>query len=72
MTDRWLPTVFGRQLLIKRVVVDGWPVATVSDQLGISRVAGYQWVHRDRADGLSGLEDRSSRPHQSPAGRLTR
>ena len=59
-------TVFGRQLLIKRVVVDGWPVATVSDQLGISRATGYKWVHRYRADGLSGLEDRSSRPHHSP------
>jgi transposase InsO family protein len=59
-------TVFGRQLLIKRVLVDGWPVATVSDQLGISRATGYKWVRRYRADGLPGLEDRSSRPHRSP------
>ena len=59
-------TVFSRQLLIKRVVVDGWPVATVSDQLGISRATGYKWVRRYRADGLPGLEDRSSRPHHSP------
>jgi transposase InsO family protein len=59
-------TVFGRQLLIKRVLVDGWPVTTVSDQLGISRATGYKWVRRYRADGLPGLEDRSSRPHRSP------
>jgi transposase InsO family protein len=59
-------SVFSRQLLIKRVLVDGWPVATVSDQLGISRATGYKWVRRYRADGLPGLEDRSSRPHRSP------
>ena len=59
-------SVFGRQLLVKRVIVDGWPVATVAEQLGISRATGYKWVRRYRADGLPGLEDRSSRPHRSP------
>jgi transposase InsO family protein len=51
---------------VKRVVIDDWPVATVSEQLGISRATGYKWVRRYRADGLPGLEDRSSRPHRSP------
>ena len=59
-------TVFSRQLLVKRVLIDGWPVATVAEQLGISRATGYKWVRRYRADGLPGLEDRSSRPHRSP------
>jgi transposase InsO family protein len=59
-------SVFSRQLLVKRVIVDGWPVATVAAQLGISRATGYKWVRRYRADGLPGLEDRSSRPHCSP------
>ena len=59
-------TVFSRQLLVKRVVVDGWPVATVVEQLGISRATGYKRVRRYRADGLPGLEDRGSRPHRSP------
>jgi len=58
--------VFSRQLLVKRVVIDGWPVATVAEQLGISRATGYKWVRRYRADGLPGLEDRSSRPRRSP------
>ncbi|MEX2134734.1 MAG: IS481 family transposase, partial [Acidimicrobiia bacterium] len=58
--------VFSRQLLVKRVIVDGWPVASVAEQLGISRATGYKWVRRYRADGLPGLEDRSSRPHRSP------
>ncbi|MEX2659153.1 MAG: IS481 family transposase, partial [Acidimicrobiales bacterium] len=59
-------SVFSRQLLVKRVIVDGWPVATVAEQLGISRATGYKWVRRYRAAGLAGLEDRSSRPHHSP------
>ena len=59
-------SVFSRQLLVKRVVTDGWPVATVSEQLGISRATGYKWVRRYRTAGLPGLEDRSSRPHRSP------
>ena len=59
-------TVFGRQLLVKRVVIDGWPTATVAEQLGISRATAYKWVRRYRTDGLAGLEDRSSRPRRSP------
>ena len=35
-------SVFSRQLLVKRVVVDGWPAATVAEQLGISRATGVQ------------------------------
>ncbi len=59
-------SVFSRQLLVKRVMIDGWPVATVAEQLGISRATGYKWVRRYRAEGLSGLDDRSCRPHRSP------
>ena len=35
-------TVFSRQLLIKRVIVEGWPTATVAEQLGISRATAYK------------------------------
>jgi transposase InsO family protein len=59
-------SVFSRQLLVKRVLVDGWPAAIVAEQLGISRATAYKWVRRYRSDGLPGLEDRSSRPHRSP------
>ncbi len=59
-------TVFSRQLLVKRVIADGWPTATVAEQLGISRATGYKWIRRYRVEGLPGLEDRSSRPHHSP------
>ena len=29
---------------MKRVIVDGWPLATVAEQLGISRATGYDSV----------------------------
>ena len=59
-------TVFGRQLLVTRVLGEGWPVAHVADQLGISRATGYKWVRRYRAEGSAGLRDRTSRPSRSP------
>lgn len=59
-------TVFGRQLLVIRVLGEGWPVAHVADQLGISRATGYKWVRRYRAEGAAGLADRTSRPKCSP------
>jgi transposase InsO family protein len=58
--------VLGRELLVTRVTVLGWPVATASDAQGISRATGYKWVRRFRTEGTAGLADRSSRPHHSP------
>jgi transposase InsO family protein len=58
--------VLGRALLVTRVSVLGWPVATAADAQGISRATGYKWVRRFRAEGAAGLADRSSRPHRSP------
>jgi len=59
-------SVFSRQLLVERVVVLGKPVAMVSKELGVSRATGYKWVRRFRAEGDTGLDDRSSRPNRSP------
>jgi transposase InsO family protein len=58
-------TVFGRQLLIARVEA-GWPAAHVAEQLGISRATAYKWIRRHRAEGPTGLADRTSRPRRSP------
>lgn len=58
--------VLGRELLVTRVDVLGWPVATAADAQGISRATGYKWIRRFRAEGSVGLIDRSSRPHRSP------
>jgi transposase InsO family protein len=59
-------TVFGRRLLVGRVLEQGWPAAHVAEQLGVSRATAYKWVRRYRAEGETGLLDRSSRPRRSP------
>ena len=58
--------VLGRELLVTRVEILGWPVAMAAEAQGISRATGYKWVRRFRAEGSPGLADRSSRPHRSP------
>ena len=58
--------VFGRRLLVRRVLVKGWPVATASEAMGVSRATGHKWVRRYRSEGEAGLFDRPSRPHRSP------
>lgn len=60
-------TVHGRLLLVARVVDGHRPVAHVAAELGISRQCAHRWVARYRRDGPQALQDRSSRPHTSPA-----
>ena len=40
--------------------------AELCRRYGISRPTGYKWLERWRAEGPSGLADRSTRPHQCP------
>jgi transposase InsO family protein len=58
--------LYGRRLLVSRVIDEGRPVAHVAKELGISRQCAHRWVSRFRADGEAGLRDRSSRPHRCP------
>ncbi len=58
--------LFGRQLLVTRVLVEGWTVSSAARAQGISRATGHKWVRRFRAEGVAGLADRTSRPHRSP------
>jgi transposase InsO family protein len=58
--------VFGRRLLIARVVEQGWPVAHAAKAQGVSRQCAHRWIARWRTEGEAGLVDRSSRPHHSP------
>jgi len=60
-------TVQGRQLLIQRVLEQGWTVPMASEAQGCSPATGYKWIRRFHTEGLQGLGDRSSRPHRSPA-----
>ncbi|WP_344054982.1 helix-turn-helix domain-containing protein, partial [Planotetraspora silvatica] len=57
-------TVHGRILLVRRVRVDGRPVAHVAKELGISRQCAHRWVRRYDEQGWSGLHERSSRSHR--------
>jgi transposase InsO family protein len=59
-------TVHGRAELVRRVVVEGRPVAHVVVELNVSRATGYKWLARWRAEGLAGLADRSSRARRLP------
>jgi transposase InsO family protein len=57
---------YGRQLLVQRVLIEGWTVPTAARAQGVSRATGYKWIRRFRAEGVAGLADRTSRPHRSP------
>ena len=59
-------TFHGRCLLIERVIAHRRPVSHVAKEMGISRQAAHRWVARFRAEGVAGLQDRSSRPHRMP------
>jgi transposase-like protein len=50
----------GRLLLCQRIE-SGWPVAQVAAVMGISRDRASVWWRRYQEEGVSGLEDRSSR-----------
>ncbi|HXG25634.1 MAG TPA: leucine zipper domain-containing protein, partial [Candidatus Binatia bacterium] len=58
--------VFGRQLLVNRVLVEGWSMAKAAEAQSVSRTTIHKWVRRYRDEGEAGLEDRSSRPARSP------
>jgi transposase InsO family protein len=58
-------TPAGRLLLCQRIE-GGWPVAHAAESMGMSRDRAYVWWRRYQAEGVAGLEDRSSRPHRSP------
>ena len=60
-------TVHGRRVLVHRIRVEGQAVAHVSKAMGVSRQCGHRWVARWDEFGDAGLEDRSSRPHTTPA-----
>ena len=59
-------TVYGRSILVHRVLEEGWPPAAAAEAAGVSRATVYKWLRRFSAEGPSGLWDRSSRPHACP------
>jgi transposase InsO family protein len=59
-------TVTGRETLVRRVLVDGWPACHAAAAMAVSRATAYKWIARFKAEGRAGLVDRSSRPHHTP------
>jgi transposase InsO family protein len=55
-----------RQLIAQRVVQGHWSYTETAEAFGLSAPTVRKWVARHRAEGLAGLEDRSSRPRRSP------
>lgn len=58
--------MLGRQLLVDRVVIDGWKPADAAKAMGVSRQTAYKWLRRFRDEGPTGLTDRSSAPKRCP------
>ena len=56
----------GREILISRLE-RGEHAIDVATAMGVSASTVYKWQRRCRAEGLAGLQDRSSRPTTSPA-----
>jgi transposase InsO family protein len=59
-------TVQGRQLLVERVLEQGWSVPMAAEAQGCSPATGYKWIRRFLDEGVEGFMDRSSRPHRTP------
>jgi transposase InsO family protein len=56
------------RLRLARLVVDqGWPVARAAERFEVSWRTANRWAQRYREHGEAGMNDRSSRPHRSPA-----
>ena len=54
----------GRRLLVDRIERDGWTVPAAAESAGISERTARKWLARFRAEGQSGLVDRSSAPRR--------
>jgi len=59
-------TVHGRVLLVQRAIQEGLRPIEVAQAMGVSARTVYKWLLRFREEGLTGLQDRSSRPHRCP------
>ncbi len=59
-------TPFGRALLVRRILEEGWSAPVAAASVGVSRATAYKWLTRYRSEGAEGLADRPSRPHASP------
>lgn len=55
-----------RLRLARLIVDDGWTATTAAQMFMVSPVTARKWAARYRAEGVAGMQDRSSRPHSCP------
>jgi transposase InsO family protein len=56
-----------REKLARLIVEDEWPVARAAERFQVSWRTADRWAKRYEAEGVAGMQDRSSRPKHSPA-----
>jgi transposase InsO family protein len=56
----------GREVMVLRVLEQGWSVTEAAEAAGVSGRTCSKWLARYRAEGRLGLVDRSSAPRSSP------
>ncbi len=59
-------TPHGRALLVRRMPDGGLRAEEAAHASGVSVRTAYKWLQRFRAEGMAGLNDRSSRPKSCP------
>jgi transposase InsO family protein len=55
-------TPFGRAVMVRRVLEDGWTVAAAAAAFEVSARTVRKWLARFRGEGAAGLQNRSSAP----------
>jgi transposase InsO family protein len=55
-------TPLGRAEMVRRILEEGRPLAEVAAGFGVSERTARKWLARFRAEGATGLQNRSSRP----------
>ena len=56
-----------RLALARLIVEEQWTAARAAERFGVASTTARRWAARYRAEGRAGMQDRSSRPHASPA-----
>ena len=59
-------TVHSRRVIVRRVTEEGLRPIEVAQAMGVSVRTVYKWLNRHLLEGEAGLQNRSSRPRQSP------
>ena len=59
--------VSSRREFVMAATQEGANISRLCRRFGISRDVGYKWIGRYKAEGMSGLLDRSRRPRHSPS-----